>query len=102
MHGLGIDLPLIPVDRWRDRLRAALDDTIDNPLRPLGALFFRKATSNATSVPADTYLYGRVPAMDSSRTIAQLSALGVAAPTVDATLLNALSPRLTGQITVEL
>lgn len=89
----GERLPVIPVEHWRERLRAALAGRPDNPLRPLGSLFFRETAVNGTSIPADTYLYGRVPVMDSRQTIVRLSRLGVAAPTVDATLLGALAWR---------
>jgi myxalamid-type nonribosomal peptide synthetase MxaA len=93
LAGDGVGLPVIPVELWRERLRAALAGRRDNPLRPLGALFFRQTAINGTSIPADTYLYGRVPVMDSRRTIARLSGLGVAGPTIDASLLGGLAWR---------
>lgn len=88
-----VAIPVIPIEPWRKRLHASLADPEENPLRPLASLFFRSTAVNGTSVPADTYLFGSVPVMDSRRTIAKLSQLGVSEPSVDDTLLNALTRR---------
>lgn len=84
---LGAPLKIVPVEEWRAQLRAAIAEDTENPLRPIAGLFLRDAPSGA---PADNYLMGLVPEMDSRRTRARLRQLAIDDPASADTLLPAL------------
>ena len=47
----GTEIPLVPIERWRARLGAAVEADRRSPLGPLASLFFRKTALDGTRDP---------------------------------------------------
>jgi thioester reductase-like protein len=74
LQRLGMALDVVPVDEWLARLRGALAQDPEHPLRAVASLFL---SDNGRRPAAENYLRGQTPTMDSRRTWARLRELGI-------------------------